>query len=74
MKQRQMHGDKKLSLFQGRFRNHNDVSGRTFYLCVGVYGSYCMPCPPGTYFFTNKDDRSTGECKVREEPPKGSHW
>ncbi|XP_066936812.1 uncharacterized protein [Clytia hemisphaerica] len=49
LKKEQCHKGK-TTLFQGRFRNHNDLLSRTFYLCVDIYGSFCMPCPPGTVF------------------------
>ena len=61
LKKIQLH-KKKSSLFQGRFRNHNDITGRSFYLCVDIYGSFCMPCAPGTVFRQSKHNKNNGGC------------
>ena len=73
MKQKQIFGDKKTTLFQGRFRNHNDITATSFYLCVGVYGSFCMPCPPGTVFRHFAHDNTNGAC-VFENQTKSLIW
>lgn len=78
MKQKQLYGDKKVTLFQGRFFNHNDPSETTFYLCVGIYGSYCMPCPRGTTFIPDLNNKATGACGIKKESEQSQsnedHW